>query len=230
VNLPCLERLSIENAPYSFARQLFRAIIDNEHFPSLKVCQFSGDFYQLVAADNDHQSPNNTIRTLTLNKLVGSQLSLLLNLLPNLRRLETNLTELTIDPLHMNVHHTSLELLRLTVEDPLNDLQIILQYAPLLKKLRVTGKINEDTVSLYFKALAKILRSEAKNLQQFDCELYFHAWADQTNILVIQQLHPLFKKIQCHQGNNINQCYTTDLSEYPRYSEYSCEYNSSLFV
>ncbi len=196
----------------------------------MKVCQFSGEFYHLLEAEEDYQSPNNTIRTLTLNKLVGSQLSLLLNLLPNLRRLETNLVELTTDPLHLNAHHTSLEKLRLTVEDPLNDVKIILPYTPLLKQLRVTGKITENMVLLYFKELAKILRSEAKNLRQFDCELYFHAWDDQANVRVIQQLHPLFKKIQCHLGSNINQCYTTDLSEYPPYSEYSREYNSSFFA
>ncbi len=195
----------------------------------MKVCQFSGEFYFLLGADEDYQSSNNTIRTLILSKLIGSELSLLLNLLPNLRRLETNLIGLTIEQLHLNVYHTSLEKLRLTVTDPLNDLKTILPYTPLLKQLRITGKITENMVLLYFEALAKIFRSEVKNLRQFDCELYFHAWATQVDILVIQQLHPLFKKIQCHRGSNINRCYTTDLREYPRDSEYSCEYNSSFF-
>ncbi len=204
-------------------KQLFGAIIDNEHFPSLKVCQFSGEFYHLLEGDEDYLSSNNTIRTLTLNKLVGSQLSLLFNHLPNLRRLETNLILPINNSLHPIVHQNSLEKLRLTVKDPLNDVKIILPYTPSLKQLRITGKVGEDTVLSYFETLAKILRSEAKALQQFDCELYFHAWSIQVDVRVIQQLHPLFKKIKCHLGSNVNQCYTTDLNEYPVYSEYSRE-------
>jgi len=182
-----------------------------------------------MECDIDYQSPNNTIRTLILNRWIGSQLGPLLHLLPNLRRFETKFLEPMNEPLNLNTHSTLLEQLRLTLEDPFDNLENILQYTPNLKQLRVTGKINEDFALMYFEKLAKLFRSKTPNLQQFDCELYFHAWTDQVDIIVIQQLHPLFKKIQCHLGNSINQCYTTDLTEYPSFSEYSCEYRSVFF-
>jgi hypothetical protein len=229
VNLPYLERFFIENVPNYYTKQLFGAIIDNEHFPSLKICRFSGEFDYLFDGDEEYQLSNNTIRSLTLDKLCGWDFHFLFNRFPNLRRLETSVTNATINPLYPIVQHTSLEKLRLTVEDPLNDLNVILPYAPLLKQLRITGKIGEKTVLLYFEALAKVLRSETKDLQQFDCELYFHSWSIQASILVIQRLHPLFKEIQCHRGSNINRCYTTDLNEYPRNSKYSCKYKSLVF-
>ena len=228
INLPYLERLSIKNVSDYIMKQLFEIIIANEHFPSLKVCQFSGEFYYLSNGDEVYQSPNNTIRTLALDRLIRSDLGFLLNLLPNLRRLETSLIEPTTNTLYPIVQHTSLEKLCLTVENPLNDLKVILPCTPLLKQLRIIGKIGEKTVLSYFKALAIFFHSEAKNLQRFDCELYFHAWNIQASIVAIQQLHPLFKDIQCHRGSNINRCYTTDLTEYPRHSKYSCKYKSSL--
>ncbi len=124
------------------------------------------------------------------------------------------------------MHHTSLEYLRLVLEDPFDDLEKILQCTPNLKQLRVTGKITEDSALIYFEKLAKIFRSQAHNVRKFDCELYFHAWNAEVDVIVIQQLHSLFKKIECHQGNSINQCYATDLTEYPPFSDYSCEYKS----
>jgi len=174
----------------------------------------------------DCQSPNHTIRTLTLTSSVGSQFGSLLNLLSNLRRFETKFSESINKSLNLNVQHTLLEHLRLTLKDPLNDLEIMLQYTPNLKQLRVKGKITEDSALMHFEKLAKLFRSQTPNLRQFDCELYFHASTDQVDIIVIQQLHLLFKKIQCHLGEDINQCYTTDLTEYPHFSEYSCEYRS----
>jgi hypothetical protein len=87
-----------------------------------------------------------------------------------------------------------------TLNDSLNDLDEMLQYMPNLKRLRVKGKINKDSVLEYFEKLAKIIRSHTITLQCFDCELYFHSWYDQVDIIVIQQLDPLFKKIQCLWG------------------------------
>jgi hypothetical protein len=77
--------------------------------------------------------------------------------------------------------------------------------------------------------LIKIFRSYTPNLQKFNCELYFHAWDDEDDIIDIQQLHPLFKIIQCHSGSGVNRCYATDLPEYPPYSEYSCKYRRSFY-
>lgn len=183
----------------------------------------------MLELGEDYQSPNQTIRTLILDKWVGSQFGSLLNLLPNLRRFETKFSESINESLNLNVQYILLEHLRLTLKDPLNDLETMLQYTPNLKQLRVTGKITEDSALMHFEKLAKMFRSQTHNLRQFDCELYFHAWTDQVDIIVIQQLHPLFKKIQCHLGEDINQCYTTDLTEYPPFSEYSCEYRSFFY-
>ena len=219
-----LERISINNVPHYFRKELLLVVLDHEHFPSLKFCQFTGEFYSAFEIDNNCQLPNNTIRALILSKWYGFQLGTLFNLLPNLHRFEANFDEPFNRSLNLNTPHTSLTVLRVTLSDPLNDLDGALQYTPHLKRLRVKGKINGDSVLEHFEKLSKIIHSHTHVLQYFDCELYFHSWNDQVDITVIQQLHPLFKKIQCLSGANINRCYTTDLTEYPLYSEYAREY------
>lgn len=168
--------------------------------------------------------PNNTIRTLFLSTWYGAQLGSLFNHLPNLHRFEANIDG-SIDWLSkIDKSHMSLTDVRVTLNDPLNDLDKMLHYMPNLRRLRIRGKINGNSVFEYFEKLATIIRSHTITLQRFDCELYFHSWYNQDNIIVIQQLHPLFKKIQCLLGKGINQCYATDLIEYPFYSEYTCKY------
>jgi hypothetical protein len=174
-------------------------------------------------------SPNNTIRTLILSRWEGSQLGLLLNLIPNLRRFEATFPEALSGSLDLNSSHIPLEYLRMTLKVPSNDLEKMLPYMSNLKQLRVTGMITEDSILEHFEKLAKIFRSHVPNLQHFDCELYFHAWDEQVDVIAVQQLHPLFKTIQCHFGSNINQCYATDLSEYPPYSEYARKYRTFLY-
>lgn len=221
VQLPYLERFSIDEVPHYYAKQLFQMLIDNEHYPSLKVCRFSGQYPHILFDKSDCQIQNTTIRSLILSRCSELQFNRILTLLPNLRRLETDIHTPRFDPLDLHLQHHSLEYLRITLGDLLSDLQIILPHVPNLKRLRIKGKITEDTVLKYFQPLAHLLRLVASNLQEFHCELYFHASIPQISIDAIQQLHPLFKNIQRHLGSNINQCYTTDLDEYPYFSEYS---------
>jgi hypothetical protein len=230
VTVPHLERFSIDNILHFHEKELLLTILNSDHFPSLKTCQFSGKFYHVSEFSDHRQLPNNTIRTVILNRWEGSQLGPLLDLLPNLRRFETNFLEPINELTNFNKPHMSLSYLRVTLKDPLNDLSQILPHTTNLKQLRVTGKINEDSVLEYFEKLAKILRSHIPCLQQFDCELYLHAWNDQVDTITIQQLHSLFRMIQCYLGRDINQCYTTDLTEYPYSSEYACEYRLSLSI
>ena len=212
--------------PHYYAKQLFQTLIDNEHYPSLKVCRFSGQYPSILFDKSDCQTQNTTIHSLILSRCSELQFNRVLTLLPNLRRLETNIHTPEFDPPDLHLEHHSLEYLRVTIDDLLSDLQIILSHVPNLKRLRIKGKIDEDTVLECFKPLAHLLRSVVSNLQEFHCELYFHAWNPQISIDVIQQLHPLFKKIQRHLGSGINQCYTTDLDEYPHFSEYSRQYRT----
>ncbi|CAF3865402.1 unnamed protein product [Rotaria sordida] len=221
IKLQHLERISIDNVPHDFRKELLLVILDNEHFPSLKICQFTGEFYSCFEIDDHCQLPNNTIRALILSQWYGYQLGPLFNLLPNLHRFETNFDEPFSRSLNLNMPHISLTDLRVTLNDLLNDLDEMLQYTPYLKRLRVKGKISKGSVLEHFEKLAKIIHSHTHILQRFDCELYFHSWNDQVDIIVIQQLHPLFKQIQCLLGKNINRCYATDLTEYPPDSEYA---------
>jgi hypothetical protein len=168
--------------------------------------------------------PNNTIRVLVLSRWYGSQLAPLFNLLPNLHRFETNFDESINWSLKSDTSHLSLADLRVTLKDPLNDLDEMLLHMPNLKRLRVKGKINEDSVFEYFEKFIQILHFHVPILQRYDCELYYRSWNDQVDVIVIQQLNPLFNKIQCFLENIINRCYTTDLTEYPSISDYTCKY------
>ena len=225
--------------PNWHAKELFQMILFTEHFPSLKFCQFSGEFGSLLELDPDNQIVNGTIRTLILSQTSRSELKQILCLLPQLHRCETSIVNDLYSTFLQQTNpssnfdipfQTSLEHLCLTVHDPYEDLENILAYTSHLKQLRITGRILENSVFIYFEKLAKLFRCSARDLHTFDCELYFHAQNQQADIVVIQQLHPLFKTIHCHRGPNINQCYTTDLTEYPKYSEYSRKRNEkSLF-
>jgi len=166
------------------------------------------------------------MRAIILSQWYGSQLGPLFKLLPNLHRFEANIEE-SVDCLsNIDQPHMALADVRVTLNDVLNDLNGMLQFMPNLRRLRVRGKINDDSVLEHFEKLAKIIRSHTPTLQRFDCELYFHSWYEQVDIIVIQQLAPFFKKIQCLLGKNRNQCYATDLTEYPPFSEYACKYKS----
>ncbi|CAF3466402.1 unnamed protein product [Rotaria socialis] len=220
-NLPDLQRFSIDNVPNYYGKELLITILDSERFPSLTLCQFSGEFYYMLELNEHYTSPNSKIRTLILNRWDGSSLCSLLNLLPNLRRFETNFLESISKSLKFNMHYITLENLRITLNDPSNDLEKILSCMPNLKYLRVKGKIPDGSVLECFEKMAKTVGTYSSNLQKFDCELYFHAWIGQVDILVIQKLHPLFKMIECHFGKLINQCYATDLTEYPIFNEYA---------
>jgi hypothetical protein len=183
----------------------------------------------MLAVEDHCGVPNNTVRILVLGVCQVPEIDWLLDLLPNLHRFEMIFqnpidVSQTLSTPHMSITH-----LRVTLEDPSDDLNELLRYMPNMKVLNVTGKINDDSTALKdFEKLAEIFRTYTPGLQRFDCELYFHAWNAQVDILVIQQLHPLFKMIQCHLGKSINQCYATNLTKYPFFSIYTCEYRSSF--
>jgi hypothetical protein len=174
------------------------------------------------------QRTNTTVRVLVLNEWYGSKHGSLLDRLPNLHRFEANIKEPANSLSNMNKPHTSLANVRVTLNGALNDLNKMLGFMPNLKKLRIRGKINENSVLDYFEKLTTIIRFRTPALQRFDCELYFYPWNlyDQVHIIVIQQLDPRFEKIQCILGKYIDQCYcyATDLTEYPSSSEYACKY------
>ncbi|CAF1086646.1 unnamed protein product [Rotaria sordida] len=124
--------------------------------------------------------------------------------------------------------HMSLKYLRIILVNPFNDLEKILPYMPNLEELRVTGMIRERSILYHFKKLSEIFHIYTSNLKKFDCELYCDETNEQVDILIIQQLHPLFKMIQCHEdsffknfplGNRRKYCYATDLMEYTIFKE-----------
>ncbi|CAF1130442.1 unnamed protein product [Rotaria sordida] len=222
--LPCLEQFSICNLPFLVENKFLHGVLDDKHFPSLKMCQFSGSYCYILIPNKQYQSLNLTIRTLVLNFLNQSGLISLLNILPNLRRLETSFPVSIRESENFNLNHISLEQLRIGLVDPSNDLEKILPYIPNLKQLRVTGKINEQSILEHFQKLTKMFCMYTSNLEKFDCELYHYGCNKQIDIFIIQQLHPLFKMIQCHSGNNFEQCYTTDLMEFPISKLITCEF------
>ncbi|CAF3629291.1 unnamed protein product [Rotaria sp. Silwood1] len=213
-NLPCLERFSICHLPFLVENKFIHDILDSKHFPSLKICRFSGNYYYIIIPNKQYQSLNLTIRTLILNFLNQSGLVSLLNSLPNLRRLETTFPVSIRESENFNLSHISLEQLRIGLVDPSNDLEKILPYMPNLKQLRVTGNINEQSILEHFQKLTKIFCIYTPHLEKFDCELYYYGSSKQVDILIIQQLHSLFTRIHCHSGNDFEQCYTTDLTEF----------------
>ncbi|CAF3506399.1 unnamed protein product [Rotaria sp. Silwood1] len=161
-----------------------------------------------------NQTPNVTIRTLYLRKWSGLMLGPLLNLLPNLRRLKTSFSKSISEPVNFDMCHMSLEHLQISLLNPSDALEKILPYVPNLKQLRVTGMIREQSGLEFFKKLVDILCIHTPVLQKFDCELYCNGLNDHTDILIIQQLHPFFKRIQRHLGDYPYQCYATNLKEY----------------
>ncbi|CAF3506383.1 unnamed protein product [Rotaria sp. Silwood1] len=224
VNLPYLERFALCNVPYSFGKILLSSIFDSQHFPSLKVCQFSGKFYYMLNFNKRYQSQNCTIRTLMLSKWNASMMGSLLNFLPNLRRFETRFSESINKSLNFNMYHISLEHLHITLVDPSNDLEKILPHIPNLKQLCVIGKISEHSILKHFEKLSKVLQAHTPGLQKFDCELYCYATNDQVDTLIIQQLHSLFQLIKCHLGRFASQCYATNLTTHTTLEEFACKY------
>jgi hypothetical protein len=71
--------------------------------------------------------------------------------------------------------------------------------------------------------MAQFLPELVPQLQNFDCEI--HCYSDDNNDmnLIIQQLHPFFRKIRCLFGRGQNKCYATDMVIYPVGNEYQCE-------
>lgn len=227
--MQCLERISVDNVPHCFCKELLLVILDNEHLPSLKTCFFTGECYSSIEIGDHCQLPNNKLHSLILNQWYGLQIGPLFDLLPNLHRFEASIGESVNWLANTNKPHASLADVRVTLDNLSSDLNGLLQFMPNLKRLRVRGKISEDSVLEYFKKLTKIIHSHTPALQRFDCELYFHSWDQQVDAVVIQQLTPIFKNIQCLLGKNGNECYSTDLTEYPQFCEYACKYKLVTF-
>ncbi|CAF1086391.1 unnamed protein product [Rotaria sordida] len=236
VRLPYLEQFSICSVPYAFGNVLLPHILDSNNFPSLKVLHFSGKRYYMLDIHMHNKTPNSTIRTLILHRWSGSMLVPLLNLLPNLRRLKMIFSESVNESMNFNMYQMSLTHLRISVLNPSNSLEKILPYMPNLKQLHITGMIREQSILEHFTKLTNILHIHTPDLQKFDCELFCNGMNDHIDILIIQQLHPLFKPIQRHLGDYPYQCFATNLTKYSHLKEYACEYiefisrNFSIFI
>lgn len=112
----------------------------------------------------------------------------------------------------------------MTFHDLSNDLDTMLQFMPNLKKLRIRGMINEYFLLQYFEKLKEMIHFRTPVLQRFDCELYIRTLYERVSITAIQQLTPFFKNMQCFFDKFYNECYTTDLTKYPKFRAYECKY------
>ncbi|CAF1192410.1 unnamed protein product [Adineta steineri] len=230
LTLPYLERLSVHNATLELQKLLLATIFRGEHFPSLKICQLKLKPTHDLKLCNTNRLPNNTVRSLTINsKWSWHEFEFLLNQLPHLRRLEINLSELysvSVTSIHPR---SSIKNLRITLNDPLNDLKKLLKLTPNLVRLRIRGSFGSSSALEHFNEIAKVLSDLVPGLKYFDCELYSYSW-EGSNVQNIRWLHRLYKDVQCLWGQHRNQCYATDINTYPTPNEYECEYlDESVF-
>ncbi|CAF1344524.1 unnamed protein product [Adineta steineri] len=224
ITLCYLERLSVHNTTPDLQKLLLDTIFRGEHFPLLKICQLKLKYTHDLKLNDNNPLPNNTVRSLTINnKWSWHELESLLHRLPHLRRLETNIGEsypmsvTSINP-HLSIKH-----LRITLNKPSDDLKTLLKLTPNLVRLRIRGSLKNISALEHFKEITKVLSDLVPRLQYFDCELYCYSCEDD-KALTIRCLHPLYRDIQRLCGQSRNQCYATDINNYPTPNEYECEY------
>ncbi len=173
--------------------------------------------------NNSGSSPNNVLRSFSIDTWDCSKLCWLLRQLPNLRRLEINLGDFNESIIHNVQPHLLISHLKITLSDPSHGLKKLLKWTPNLIRLRVRGNIGSDDIVKYFEKMAGFLPALVPHLQQFDCELYYYSNVNEACELIIKQFHPLFSKIRCLLGRGQNQCYATDIIIYPIGNEYECK-------
>lgn len=208
---------------YNQRAPLLYATFRDGHFPLLKKCQLKlRDDYNFEINDSE-TSANSLLRSLAIDKWHWSKLGFLLHRLPNLRRFETNFEKSCESTIHCIQPHLLLKHLKITLDDPLHDVEKLLKWTPNLTRLRVRGNISSDDVLKYFEKMAQFLPTLVPHLQYFDCEIYCYFSGNEGYELIIQQLHPLFRKIRCLFGRDQYKCYATDIVTYPFGNEYHCE-------
>ncbi|CAF4441827.1 unnamed protein product [Rotaria socialis] len=223
IRLLRLEWLSIENVTYDLRTPLLDVISRGEHFPSLKTCQIKSRHHYNLENNDSKSLPNNALRSLAIDTWHWSQLDWLLHQLPNLRRFETNFGKSYDSMIHYVQPHLLITYLKITLNDPLHDLETFLKWTPNLTRLRIRGKIRGNDVLKHFEKMAEFLSILVPRLQHFDCELYCYTNDNEAHELIIRQLHPIFSKIRCLSGRAQNKCYATDIMIYPVDNEYECE-------
>ena len=223
IKLPYLERLKIDNLDHVLLKPLLYSIIAGEHFPLLKVCQLRYGYVNHFDCGIFRSMPNETLRSLVIDKWKCSDLGSLLHRLPYLHRLEANFEDSYTSITNSIQPHLSLRYMQITLKDPLDDLKFSLQVAPNIEQLRVRGNLEKKEVVGHFKQMAEFLLTLAPRLRQFDCELYSTAVEYHSKEYMIQQVHPLFKRVKCLRGTDGNQCYATDISYYLENNEYRRE-------
>ncbi|CAF1347234.1 unnamed protein product [Adineta steineri] len=224
LTLPYLERLSFYNATPDLQKLLLDTILRGVHFPSLKICQLKLKYTHNLRFDATYPLPNITVRSLTINnKWSWHEFEFLLYRLPHLRRLETNLSGLYPVSVTFINPHSSIKHLRITLDNPSDDLKTLLKLTPNLVRLRIRGSLRGTDVFKGFEKIARVLSDLVPDLQYFDCELYRHSYEDD-KAMTIQWLHRLYRDVQRLCGQGLNQCYATDINTYPTPNEYECEY------
>ncbi|CAF2455034.1 unnamed protein product [Rotaria sp. Silwood2] len=224
IRLLRLQRLSIENVMHDLQAPLLDAIFRGEHFPLLEICQIKLRYHYNLENNDSESLLNNVLRSLAINTWNWSKLGWLLHQLPNLRRFETNFAESYDSMINYIQPHLLIRHLKVTLNDPLYDLEKFLKWTPNLTRLRIRGKIRDNDVLKHFEKMAEFLPMIVPHLQYFDCELYCYTDDNEAHDLIIRQLHPLFNKIRCLLGRAQNKCYATDIMIYPLDNEYECEY------
>ncbi|CAF3866642.1 unnamed protein product [Rotaria magnacalcarata] len=222
IRLLSLERLSIENVTYDLQTSLLDVISQGEHFPSLKTCQIKSRHRYNLENNYSKSLPSNALRSLAIDTWHWSKLDRLLHQLPNLRRFETNFGESYNSTINYIQPHLLIRHLKITLNDPLHDLEKFLKWTPNLTRLRIRGKIRDNDVLKHFEKMAEFLPMIVPRLQHFDCELYCYTNDNEARELIIRQLHPIFRKIRCLSGRAQNKCYATDIMIYPVDNEYEC--------
>ncbi|UJR12707.1 hypothetical protein I4U23_016881 [Adineta vaga] len=164
--------------------------------------------------DDNNSLPNNIVRSLTINKWSWHELRSLLYQLPHLCRLDTHFAEpyplsvTSIDP-HLSIKH-----LRITLNNPSDDLATLLKLTPNLVRLRIRGSLGNISVLKHLNKIAEMLFDLVPHLQYFHCELYCYSNEDD-NELNIRSIHRLFEGVRCLYGSAQNRCYATDITPYP---------------
>jgi len=210
---------------YDLRAPLLYAIFRAEHFPLLEICQLKLRYHYNLEINDSESSSNNALRSLAIDKWEWSKLGCLLHQLPNLHRFETKFEKSYESMIQYVQPHLLIKHLKITLDDPLHDLEKVLKWTPNLIRLRVRGNISSNDVFKYFEKMVEFLPTLVPHLQHFDCELYCYSCGNPTYELIIQQLHPFFSKIRCLLGRDQNKCYATDIMIYPVDNEYECEYS-----
>ncbi|CAF1536706.1 unnamed protein product [Adineta ricciae] len=235
-NLSCLERLTIHNVAHDLQTPLLDILFHGEHFPSLTICYLElKSYYNLTLNDAQSSSAtNNKLRCFFVDRWKWNDLGSLFNQLPNLCRFETTFEKNYANVIRSIKPHLTIKHLRVTLDDPLHDLERLIQRTPNLNRLRVRGNLRRNPVIEYFEKLAEFLPSVVPLLQRFDCEIYCCSLDSEGNEFIIQQFHTFFKNIRYFSRQDQNQCYTTDMKTYLFDNKYEGKYfimiNNNLYV